>query len=299
MDELNYHHLRYFHAVATEGSVAAAAECLYVAQPTISGQIKSLERSLGEQLFERKGRNLELTEVGHLVYGYAEEIFDTGRELVDAISGHSSGRPHRLRTAAEMSVPKLVVFELLKPAMDLDEQVELVCEEGRMSDLLAKLAVHQLDVVFSETPMGPEYNVRAFNHLLGQSTLSLFAPNALARRLRAQFPERLNDCPLLMPLAGTALRRQIDTWLESHELRPRTVGEFADSALIKVFGQNGSGAFFAPTAIADSIVDQFGCQIVAEIPDISQNYYAITVERRIKHPAIAAISEAARKDLFG
>lgn len=298
MDDLNYHHLRYFHAVATEGSVAAAAEKLFVAQPTISGQVKALERSIGEPLFRRVGRNLELTEIGHLVYGYAEEIFATGRELIDTLAGHGGTRGIRLRVGAGMVVPKLVVFRLLRPALDLPEPVELVCEEGSLPDLLARLSIHQLDIVLSDAPLGQEYNVRAFNHLLGESSMTLFAPAAQARRLRSRFPEALDGTPMLLPLAGTSVRRAVDAWLDAQGVSPRVIGQFADSALIKVFGQNGAGAFFAPTAIADEVSTQFHCRPVAEIDQISERYYAISIERRLKHPAVVAVSDRARNDLF-
>lgn len=300
MDDLNYHHLRYFHAVATEGSVAAAAERLYVSQPTVSGQLKALETQLGEKLFQRRGRGLELTELGRVVLGYADEIFATGRELMDAVRGigTGSGRPMRLRAAAGMMVPKLIVLQLLRPALSMENPIELVCHEGALPELLSKLAVHQLDVVFSDGPMGSEFNVRAFNHLLGRSSMTLFAPPNLSRSLRRNFPQSLEGAPLLLPLTGTAVRRQLEMWLDYNHVRVRPVGEFADSALIKVLGQNGLGAFVAPTVIAENVESQFGCKAVAEIPEIHEEYYAITVERRIRHPGVVAICETAKDDLF-
>jgi LysR family transcriptional activator of nhaA len=197
-----------------------------------------------------------------------------------------------------MMVPKLVVYHLLRPALDLEQNVELVCEEGPLPDLLSRLSLHQLDVVLSDAPLGPELNIRAFNHLLGSSTMTVFAPTQMARKLRRRFPESLDGCPFLMPITGTVVRRHFDTWLASHKIAIKPVGSFADSALIKVFGQNGAGAFLAPTAISESVASQFACQPVAEIPDFREQYFAITVDRRIKHPAVVAISEAARNDLF-
>lgn len=234
--------------------------------------------------------------------GYADEIFATGRELMDAVrgigAGNSAGRPMRLRAAAGMMVPKLIVLQLLKPAISMEPAVELICHEGPLPDLLGKLAVHQLDVVFSDGPMGSEFNVRAFNHLLGRSSMSLFAPPNLSRSLKRNFPQSLDGAPLLLPLTGTAVRRQLEMWLDHHRIRIRPVGEFEDSALIKVLGQNGLGAFVAPTVIAENVESQFGCRAVAEIPEIHEEYYAITVERRIRHPGVVAICESAKDDLF-
>ena len=298
MHWLNYHHLLYFWVVAREGSIARACDQLGLAQPTISSQLHKLEKSLGEKLFKRAGRNLVLTETGTVVYRYADEIFSLGRELTDVLRGRPTGSPLRFAVGVPDVLPKLVTYHLLQPALRMPEKVRLVCIEGSFEELLSELALHRLDIVLSETPIPPAFKLRAYSHLLGECGVSIFATASLARRLRRGFPRSLEDCPLLLPIRTTALRRSLDQWFDTNDIRPIVAGEFDDSALLKVFGQEGVGAFAAPSAIADEICRQYRVRRIGELPGLLERFYAISVERRLKHPAVVTLSEAARSGMF-
>ncbi|MDX1947720.1 MAG: transcriptional activator NhaR [Pirellulaceae bacterium] len=298
MDWLNYHHLLYFWMVAREGSIVRAAAQLHLAEPTISAQIARLERSLGAKLFVRAGRNLRLTETGRLVQRYADEIFSLGRELTDAVRGRPTGQPLRLVVGVPDVLPKLIVFRLLQPAFQLPEPVRLVCREGKLEELVAALATHELDVVLSDAPLSPGIPVKAFSHLLGQCGVAFFAAPDLARELDREFPQSLATAPLLLPSEGTTPRRLLDQWFDEQGFRPNIAAEFQDSALLKVFGQEGLGAFPAPAAIVDEIQRQYRVRHVGTLENLHERYYAISVERRLKHPAVVAISSAARERLF-
>jgi LysR family transcriptional activator of nhaA len=298
MEWLNYHHLQYFWVVAREGSIAAASRKLHVGRPSISMQIKSLEAFLRAPLFERRGRYLELTDTGRLVFDYAEEIFPTGRELVDAVRGRPSGRPLTLRVGIADVMAKLVAFRLLLPALDFDEQLALDCREDHPDRLFAALALHELDLVLSDIPLRPGVEVKAFHHQMGESTTTLFAGRALARKLRRGFPESLNGQPFLMPSEDAAIRRSLDQWMEDLDVKPVVVGQFADSALLKVFGQAGRGVFPAPTIVSDEVCKQYGVVALGELETVREKFYAISPERRIKHPAVAHLVASAKDELF-
>lgn len=298
MEWLNYHHLLYFHTVAKTGSVSRAARELRLAQPTVSGQVKALEEALGEKLFERVGRRLELTEVGRIVYGYADEIFGLGRELMDSLRGRPSARMPRLHVGVSEVVPKLITHRLLEPALALDPPVQIVVREDKTERLLAELSTRDLDLVLTDAPIGSQARVRAFNHMLGESDVTFFATAERAPAFRHGFPRSLDGAPLLLPADNTALRRELDRWLDAHDLRPRVVAEFEDSALMKVFGEYGAGVFPGPTAISDEIRQTYGVDVVGTAAEVRERFFAITVERRIKHPAVAAISASARERLF-
>ena len=299
MDWLNYHHLFYFWMVAREGSIARAAEQLHLAHPTISKQLKQLEKSLDGKLFERVGRNLVLTEFGQTVFRFAEEIFSVGRELQDVVRGRPSHRPLQFSVGMPDVLPKLVAHRLLLPAFQISDEIHVVCHEGRYDDLLAELAVHRLDLLLSDSPVSPSVRVRAFHHLLGECDLSFFATRELAEVHRPRFPASLDQAPLLVPTERTVVRRELDQWLYQHELRPRILGEFEDTALMKVFGQDGMGLFPAPSVIEEEVCRQYTVEVVGRISAIRERFYAITVERRLKHPAVVAVCESARKNLFG
>jgi LysR family transcriptional activator of nhaA len=299
MDWLNYHHLLYFWTVVREGSVSAAAARLRLAQPTVSAQVRQLEDALGQQLFERQGRRLVLTDVGRLVYRYADELFGIGRELLESLQGRTpAGRPQLLSVGVANAVPKLIVHRLLLPALSGEHDMRLICREDSTESLLAELAVHALDVVIADVPAPPHVRVKVFNHALGESDTTFFATGALAARLRRRFPRSLSDAPLLLPTAHTALRRALDQWFDAEALHPRIVGEFDDLALMKTFGQAGRGVFPAPTAIAREVVRQYGVRPVGRAPAVRERYYAIAAERRLKHPGVLAITTAARRDVF-
>ncbi len=298
MEWLNYHHLLYFYTVAREGSVTRAAQVLHLSQPTLSGQVRKLEDSLGEKLFARRGRRLVLTDVGQVVYRYADEIFSLGREMVDTLHGFPPGRPARLLVGVADIVPKLVCHRILETALALDEPVRIVCREGKTDDLLAGLAIHAFDMVITDAPLGPHLSVKAYNHLLGECGVAFFAAAELAKQRRRRFPHSLHGAPVLLPTDNTNLRRSLDQWFEELAIRPRVVAEIEDSALLKVFGQHGAGVFAAPDILQDEILRQYGVRLVGRTRDVTERFYAISVERRIKNPAVAAITDAARERLF-
>ncbi len=298
MEWLNYHHLLYFWTVAKEGSIARACEKLHLAQPTISGQLRLLEESLGEKLFSKAGRGLALTETGHVVYRYAEEIFGLGQELQGVLKGRPRGRPVHLHVGISDWLPKLIAYRLLQPALASPEPLHLVCQEAAPERLLAGLSEHRLDVVLSDAPVASLGRVKVFNHLLGTCGTTLFAAPALAELYREGFPGSLNGAPMLLPFEGSTLRRSLDQWFDAHGIRPRIVGEFQDSALMKTFGQAGAGIFAVPSAIEAQVGDLYHVSVVGTPDTAVERFYAISAERRIKNPAVLAISEAARENLF-
>lgn len=298
MNWLNYHHLLYFYMAARHGSVSKAAAELRLAQPTLSGQIRALEESFGEKLFHRTGRRLVLTETGQAVYRYADEIFSLGRELVDMVHGHATGRPLRLVVGIADAMPKLIAYRLIEPAMKLPDPVRIVCREDQPDRLLAALAIHQVDVVLADAPAPPSVRVRAFNHLLGECGVAFFAAPELAQRLRPGFPGSLNGAPFLLPGDNTALRRSLEQWFLHKRIHLGEINEFDDSALLKVFGQGGAGVFASPTPIADEIARQYCVEVIGKTEEVKERFYAITVEKRLTNPAVVAISSAAREHIF-
>lgn len=297
-DWLNYHHLLYFWAVVREGGISRAAAKLRLSQPTVSAQIRQLEASLGERLFQKQGRTLVPTDVGRIVYRHADEIFGIGRELMETLRGRPTGRPLQLHVGVANSVPKFIVYRLLRPASEAREPIHLICREDNEERLLLELASHALDVVIADAPAPPGVRVKAFSHLLGESDTAFFAPAALAATLRRRFPASLNDAPMFLPTANTALRRSIDAWLEKQAVRPRIIGEFEDMALMKVFGQGAPAVFPGPTAVEQDIMRFYGVKVIGRASAIRERYYAISVERRLKHPGVVAITSAAREDVF-
>jgi len=300
MDDLNYHHLRYFWAVAREGSIARACSLMDVAQPTVSAQIRLLERDLGESLFQREGRHLTLTDAGRIVFRYADEIFGLGHELRDALRNRPGPHPLRLTVGVVDALPKLVVYQLLEPALRFqDPAVRLICFEGKSEDLLAELARHQLDLVLTDAPLSPGASVKAYNHQLGDCGISVMGSSELAKALTGPFPEGIEAIPWLLPTYTTTLRRSLEAWFQARCLRPWVVGEFEDSALIKAFGQAKIGAFAIPKIIELEVQRQYAVELIGHIEDVRERFYAITVERRLRHPAVVAICEAARRKLIG
>ena len=297
MDWLNYHHLLYFWTAAQEGSVTRAAERLMLAQSTVSGQIRKLEEQIGQDLFDRAGRELALTETGQVVYSYAERIFSVGQELVDTLQGHGPEAPRHLRVGVADALPKLVACALLEPALQGPTPSRVTCHEDKAERLLAELALHAFDLVLSDTPIGPAARVRAFNHALGDCGVSFFAVAGLASKARRDFPRSLSDVPMLLPTPNNMLRRSLDRWFESNGVRPRIVGEFEDSALLKVFGQRGAGIFPAPSIVGNEICRQYRVRIVASVEEVREQFFAITLERTVRSPAVAEICAMAREKL--
>ena len=298
MDWLNYHHLLYFWVVAREGSIAKASRELRLAQPTISGQIRALEESLGEKLFQRAGRGLVLTDFGRMVYQHANEIFSLGRELMETVKGRPTGRPVRLSVGIADVVPKRIAYRLLEPALRLSEPIRIVCREDKPDPLLADLATHKLDIVIADSTIPTSVKVRAFNHLLGECGVSLLAAPELARAHRRRFPRSLDGAPVLLPSDESAMRRSLDQWFVARGVRPAVVGEFDDTALAEAFAQAGVGIVAVPDVVEREVCDQYGLRIVGRLDGVRERFYAISVERKLKHPAVVAISAAARDELF-
>lgn len=298
MEWLNYHHLFYFWTVAREGSISRACAHLRLAQPTISGQIRSLENSLGEKLFHRVGRKLVLTEMGSVVFRYAEEIFSLGRDLVSTLRGRPTQRAARFHVGIADSIPKLIAYRFLEAALRLPTPVRIVCREDRLGRLAAELALHDLDLILSDAPLGSDVGVRAFSHPLGECGVSFFGTRRLAASHMRGFPKSLQGAPLLLPAEFTSLRRSLESWFERERIRPGVIGEFDDSALMKTFGQAGAGIFPAPSAIEGEVMAQYGVRVVGRVKAVRERFYAITLERRLKHPGVVAISEAARRQLL-
>jgi LysR family transcriptional activator of nhaA len=292
---INYKHLHYFWAVAKRGGVARASEHLHLTPQTISGQISLLEDSLGEALFTKAGRNLELTEAGRLVLSYADEIFSLGGELEDTVRNLPSGRPLTFRVGIADVVPKTIAYRLLAPALDLPDAVRIICKENSLDSLLAELALHRVDMVLADSPIPPSLNIRGFNHSLGECGISFLAVPQLASELQGKFPQSLDGAPLLLPSDLSQMQGRLLRWFDDLRIHPRVVGEFDDSALMKAFGQAGAGIFVVPTAIAEEVARQLGVRIVGSTDAVREHFYAISVERKISHPAVAAITETARE----
>lgn len=299
MAGLNFKHLRYFWMVAKAGSIARASEQLHLTPQSISGQLSEFESALDVELFRRVGRRLELTETGQRMLGYADQIFTLGDEMLEALrtDGHVQSVPFRVGIAD--SVPKLVAYRLVEPSLGWPEPLRLICREGRLTTLLADLAVHRLDMVIADRPMPENLNVRGYDHFLGESGISIFGAASLAGKAAAAFPQSLDGVPFLMPGADVALHARLMRWFEAERLHPRIVGEFDDSALLMAFGQAGSGHFAAPTAIEEFIVRQHEVEVLGRIDTLREQIYAITNERKLSHPIVAAICRFAQHDIFG
>ena len=299
MTWLNYHHLLYFWTVAKEGTITAACQKLRLAQPTVSTQLRILEKTLGQRLFEHHGRNLVLTETGRTVYRYANEIFSLGQELMDMLEGRPSEGRTPLRVGIADVLSKQVAHLLLAPALNAPEPVHLICYEGKPAGLMAKLSVYELDLVLSDSPIPPEVKLKGFNHLLGESGVSIFAARNVAVKYRRHFPKSLDGAPFLLPTDNTSLRRSLDQWFASQDICPSVIAEFEDSALLKVFGQAGIGLFPVPSAIEKETQQLYDVRVVGRPESVRAQYFAISLERKLKHPGVLAIVEAAQHQIPG
>jgi LysR family transcriptional activator of nhaA len=295
---LNYQHLLYFWTVVRTGSLTRACEELRLSAPTVSTQLRLLEERLGEKLLARSGRTLVPTETGRIVFRYAEDIFGLGQELIDALKGHPPGRPLRLVIGIDDVLPKEIAHRLIEPALRLDTPVRLVCREAGLDRLVADLAAHEVDVVLSDAPLTPSLNVRAYNHRLGECGIVWMATPALGRPHRAGFPQSLDGADVLLPTGDTATRRALDLWLDRLGVRPVVVGEFEDYALLREFGRVGSGIFPVPTVLEHQFRQQFKVIRLGKAGGVRSYFYAISIERKIKHPAVIAICDAARREVF-
>ena len=297
MEWLNYHHLLYFWTVARVGGVVRASDELRLTQATVSAQIKALEHSLGEKLFRRAGRNLALTDTGKLVFRYADEIFSLGQEMLGTLQGRPEGRLARLTVGVADVMPKLVAYQLIQPALQLTDTYRIVCREGTNAELLPALAVHDIDVVLTDAPVEPGINVKAFHHLLGECDVVLFASTKLARKYRRGFPRSLDGAPFLLPTRNTTSRRSLDQWFDQERIQPKIVAEFEDSALLMVFGQHGVGIFVAPSVIRDEVERKYAVQVIGQLRNVRERFFAVSLDRKLRLPAVVAISEAARARL--
>jgi len=301
MDWLNYHHLLYFWTVAREGSIARAAKELSLAPPTVHSQLRTLEQNLGQKLLVRRGRGLALTDAGRVVLSYADEIFSLGRELVSAVEQQQpiSDRPLRFNVGVVDSVPKLVAKEILKPTLRLTPPAHIVVREGKLDQLVGELATHRLDMVLADHPYSAPSTIRIFHHRLGECGVTFFAAEPLATELRANFPKSLDGAPALLPTDNTAMRSTLESWFESVGVRPHVLAEFEDSALLKVFGGDALGFFAMPSVAVEELSRSHSVSVIGQTDNCRERFFALSAERRIKHPAVNAIRETARSDLFG
>ncbi|MGP0013095.1 transcriptional activator NhaR [Pseudomonas sp.] len=295
---LNYRQLHYFWVVARTGSIVRACEQLNLTPQTISGQISLLEQTFGVELFRKAGRQLELTEAGRRTLPYAEQMFQLGNELEAMLRTQPNEQQRLLRVGVADVVPKSIVYRLIAPTMELDEPIRITCREDKLERLLADLAIQRLDLVISDSPMPSHLDIKGYSQKLGECGISFFATAALAARHADDFPRCLHGAPLLIPGQESVVRSRLLRWFAEQHLHPRIVGEFDDSALMQAFGQSGSGIFIAPSVIAEDVCRQYGVQLIGQTDAVSESFYAISVERKVKHPGIFAINEGARRELF-
>jgi len=296
---MNFKHLHYFWVTARAGGILRAGKQLHITPQTLSGQIKLLEETLGRKLFRKHGRRLELTEDGHVALGYADEIFTRGAELETALrqAGHSN-KPLEFRVGVADSVAKSVAYRLIEPAMSIDQPVRLIGNEGKFPDLLGQLAIHRLDLVIADEPLSSRISVKAFNHALGSTGMSFFCTSQLRRTLKGEFPQCLAGAPMLIQGASSSVRPQLDSWLAKHQIQPRVIGEFDDGALMTAFGREGRGVFMSPSVLEAETVSHYGVEVIGRSSELTESFFAVSVQRRITHPCVAAITQAARDHLF-
>lgn len=295
---LNLRHLYYFWVVAKEGGVTRAAERLGVAIQTISMQLAQLEQAIGKSLLTTQGRRLVLTEAGRVALNYADQIFLLEEQMQAALAETDLGSSMRLTVGISDSLPKLIAYRLLESALKLPQKVRLECYEGKFESLLADLALHKLDVVLTDRPVSAGTSLRVFSHPLGECQIMLFGIPALAKKYRADFPASLHGAPVLLPTRNNAVRGRIDQWFESHNVRPDVVGEFEDSALLSTFGRSGLGLFPAASILAADVAEQFGAELVGELSQVQEQFFAVSTERKIKHVAVEAILTATHGGVF-
>ncbi|WAR46747.1 transcriptional activator NhaR [Methylomonas rapida] len=298
MERINYQHLYYFWTVAKHGSISAACEVLHLAQPTISGQLTVFEQSVGAKLLRKEGRKLVLTDTGRAVYHYADEIFALGREMTHMLKGRTTERGLRLNIGVSDAMPKLIAYRLMAPLLRLSDPKQIHCVEDKTERLLTEIGLHSIDMMLSDVPATPASGARVFNHFLGESAVAIFAAPDLAARYRQDFPRCLNGAPFLLPTINTALRRSLDQWFDDKQLSPTIQAEVEDSGLLKTFGAAGVGLFFSPRAVASEIQRQYGTEMLGPAEGVFERFYAITAQRRLKHPLVTAILDNARQGLL-
>jgi LysR family transcriptional activator of nhaA len=295
---LNYRQLHYFWVVAKTGSIVRACEQLNLTPQTISGQISLLEQTFGVALFQKVGRQLELTEAGRQALPYAEQMFQLGNELEAMLRTQPNEQQILFRVGVADVVPKSIVYRLIAPTMELSEPIRITCREDKLERLLADLAIQRLDLVISDSPMPPHLDIKGYSQKLGECGISFFATQALADQHHGDFPQCLQGAPLLIPGAETVVRSRLLRWFAEQQIQPRIVGEFDDSALMQAFGQSGSGIFIAPSVIADEVERQYGVVLIGQTDAVTESCFSISVDRKVKQPRHVAINEGARRELF-
>lgn len=298
LQSLNFLHLFYFWRVARDGSIATACQQLDLTQPTISAQIRKLERAIGHRLFDRSGRGLVLTEIGRTVYDYADDMFAIGREMLGALRGLPTSRSSRLQVGVPKCLPKLITYRLLEPVPQILQGVQIVCHEKEPSELVLDLSRHKYDVILSDAPLGSRSGVQGFNHPLGESRVAICGTETLVEKYQANFPESLDGAPLLLPMTSAEMRRSLDRYFDKEGLLPKVVGEFDDSALMKEFGAGGAGMFPIPSAVLPEVRRQYKVELIGYLPGVRVRYFAITAERKLKHPAVVVIAQHAKSGLL-
>ncbi|WP_440873787.1 transcriptional activator NhaR [Thalassotalea sp. PLHSN55] len=295
MSPLNYNHLYYFYIVATEGSISKASARLNLTSQTISGQITSFEKQIGVELFKRKGKKLSLSEMGGVIYSYAEEIFQLGDEVKTILKRKQPSLWHTFTVGITDVIPKILAHELLSPVLKMSESVRLICVEGDQDHLLADLSVNKIDCILTDQPLQLGSHVKAYNHLLTECGFTFFAADNLLQGCDEPFPKMLAQFPWLIQSKKSAVRPRLSSWLEQQNIAPNIVAEFDDSALMKAFGQTGFGVFSGPTLMEDYIANKYSVNIIGRTNEIKESYYIISPERRLKHPAILEIVNSADK----
>jgi LysR family transcriptional regulator, transcriptional activator of nhaA len=298
MERINYQHLYYFWIVSKQGSISAACEILHLAQPTISAQLAVFEQAAGTKLLHKQGRKLVLTDTGRAVFHYADEIFTLGREMTHMLKGRTSERGLRLNIGISDALPKLIAYRLIAPLLKIAEPAQIQCMEDKTERLFTEIGLHNIDMMLADVPATPASGARVFNHFLGESAVAIFAAPELAKRYQQDFPRCLNGAPFLLPTTNTALRRSLDQWFDTQQISPVIQAEVEDSALLKTFGAAGAGLFFSPLTVASEIQRQYGTQMLGPATGVSERFYAITAQRRMKHPLVSAILENAQHGLF-
>ncbi len=293
MTQLNYHHLNYFFTIAREGSIVKAAEILHLSPQTLSGQLKTFEDYLGMQLFDRKGKRLLLNEMGRTVYSYAEDIFSLGLELQQALVSQDTSQRFVFTVGVVDVIPKILAFDLLSPAFVQEDNIRLISREGDFESLLADLAINKIDLIISDRPLPPGSAVRAYNHVLGESGLTFYAEKSRAKSLRSNFPQSVDGEPILLPCDKSSLKVTLSSWFEQLGINPTVVAEFDDSALMKFFGQSGYGVFCTPTTIEQHVLKQYKVDVIGRTEDVQERFYAISPERKLKHPSVKKVMDAA------
>lgn len=286
MNKINYHHLLYFYTIAQEGSITKAAQKLHLTPQTISGQLSAFEHYLDIQLFNRRGKRLQLNETGQLVFSYAEDIFSLGNELQQLLKNNQTDKQVAVTVGVTDVIPKVLAFDLLTVLFNLKEDIKLICREGEFDILMKELALSKIDLILSDRPITPGTAIKAYTHLLGETGLTFYSDKRTAKQLSKNFPLSLDKAPFLISGDKSNQKINLMTWFEELRITPKIVAEFDDSALMKYFGQSGRGIFCTPSSIEEHIVKHYNVGVIGSTENVKERYYIISPERKIKHPGV-------------